>query len=174
MCICECLSTPSVRHKSRIWPRRSQTPVMRSVFLSSGSTAVKLSPLTRRPRPTVGRELQGPTRIRPAAAANLLCQLPAERLVLEAGGVVQVVAVRLPGQQDAELHHLLLRGEGRRLHGDVVVQLRRETRSGLASRRERRESSGGGAACGLTGSSSSSWSTTAAPSSASPPAGSTW
>lgn len=54
---------------------------------------------------------------------HLFGQLPAERLELEAGWIVEVVAVNLSRQEDTELHHLLQhRGEGA-LHGDVVVQL---------------------------------------------------
>lgn len=60
-----------------------------------------------------------------AQTTNLVGELAAERLVLEAARVVQVLAVHLPGQHDAELHHLL-HGDGREgLHRDVIVQLRR-------------------------------------------------
>lgn len=60
---------------------------------------------------------------------NLVGELAAERLVLEAARVVQVLAVHLPGQDDAELHHLLHGDGGEGLHRDVIVQLRHSEES---------------------------------------------
>lgn len=49
--------------------------------------------------------------------------MSAQCLILEAGGIVQVVAVHLPVQPDAQLHHLLQLGGVGRMKSDVVVQL---------------------------------------------------
>ena len=57
---------------------------------------------------------------------HLLCQLPTEHLELEAVWIPEVAAVRLSGQEDAELHLLLQHGGCGRLHHDVIVQLHRE------------------------------------------------
>lgn len=56
-------------------------------------------------------------------ASNLFSKLSAERLVLEAGWIAQVVRVHLSSQEDAQLHHLLQSGGGGRLKGDVIVLL---------------------------------------------------
>lgn len=60
---------------------------------------------------------------------DLVSELAAERLVLQAARVVQVVAVHLAGQDDAELHHLLHGDRGEGLHRDVIVQLRHKQES---------------------------------------------
>ncbi len=54
---------------------------------------------------------------------NLFSKLSAECLVLEAGWIVEVVAVHLSRQEDAQLHHLLQHGVGGGLYGNVIVQL---------------------------------------------------
>lgn len=60
---------------------------------------------------------------------DLVAEVAAQRLVLEAARVVQVVAVHLAGQDDAELHHLLHGHWGEGLQGDVIVQLRHKQES---------------------------------------------
>lgn len=57
---------------------------------------------------------------------NLFSKLSAECLVLKAGRIVEVVAERLSGQEDAQLHHLLQHSGGGRLYGNVIVQLYHE------------------------------------------------
>lgn len=69
---------------------------------------------------------------------DLVGELAAECLVLQAARVVQVVAVHLAGQDDAELHHLLHGDRGEGLHRDVIVQLhnKQESRSSVCARRQ--------------------------------------
>lgn len=55
--------------------------------------------------------------------ADLFRKLSAECLELEAAWIVQVVAVHLSSQDDAECHHLLQNSRGVGLHCNVIVQL---------------------------------------------------
>ena len=64
----------------------------------------------------------------PEPEKNLFSKLSTQCLELEAGRILEVVAVNLSRQEDAELHHLLKHGGCERLHGNVVVQLRRGDR----------------------------------------------
>lgn len=54
---------------------------------------------------------------------DLIHKLSAECLELEAAGIVQLVAVHLSSQDDAERHHLLQHSGGVGLHCNVIVQL---------------------------------------------------
>lgn len=57
---------------------------------------------------------------------NLFNQMPVERLELEAGWIVEVVAENLSCQEDAELHHLLQCSAAAGLRRDFIGQLRQE------------------------------------------------
>lgn len=57
---------------------------------------------------------------------NLFSKLPAERLVVDAGWILEVVAVYFSAQKDAQLHHLLQHSGCRRQHSNVIVQLNDE------------------------------------------------